>query len=75
MVGVCGDVRSANLWSAGAPEIMVPFWQSPWPQTRMAVRTAGEPMGVHHRLATAIRSMDPDLPLAELRTMRQVVDA
>jgi putative ABC transport system permease protein len=75
VVGVCADVRNADLRNAGDPEIIVPFWQSPWPQTRMAVRTAGEPIGIHHGLAAAIRSVDPDLPMAELRTMRQVVDA
>ncbi len=75
VVGVCADVRNADLRNAGDPEIIVLFWQSPWPQTRMAVRTAGEPMGIHQGLAAAIRSVDPDLPMAELRTMRQVVDA
>jgi putative ABC transport system permease protein len=75
VVGVSADVRNADLRNAGDPEIIVPFWQSPWPQTRMAVRTAGEPMRIHQGLAAAIRSVDPDLPMAELRTMRQVVDA
>jgi putative ABC transport system permease protein len=75
VVGVCADVWSANPKSAVAPEIIVPFWQSPWPQTRMAVRTAGDPMRVPQGLAAAIRSVDPELPMAELRTMRQVVAA
>jgi len=75
VVGVCDDVRSADPRNASAPEMMVPFWQSPWPQTTMAVRTVGDPMGIHHGLAAAVRSMDPDLPMAELRTMRQVLAA
>jgi putative ABC transport system permease protein len=74
VVGVY-DVWIANPMRASAPEVIVPFGQSPIPQTRMAVRTAGEPLGVQPGLAAAIRSMDPDLPMAELRTMRQVVDA
>ena len=73
VIGVCEDVRNADLRSAGDPELMVPFWQSPWPQTTVAVRTARDPMGIHQGLAAAIRSMDPDLPMANLRTMRQVV--
>jgi putative ABC transport system permease protein len=75
VVGVCGDVRNADPKRAREPEIMVPFWQSPLPETRVAVRTAGQPMGIHEGLAAAIRSMDPDLPIAELRTMQEVVDA
>jgi putative ABC transport system permease protein len=75
VVGVCADVRNADLRDVGDPEIIVPFWQSPLPQTMMAVRTGGDPMGIRQGLAAAIRSVDPDLPMAELRTMRQVVDA
>jgi putative ABC transport system permease protein len=75
VVGVCDDVRDASLRGAGAPEIMVPFWQSPLPQTTMAVRTAAEPMRLRPGLAAVLASLDPDLPMAELRTMRQVVDA
>jgi putative ABC transport system permease protein len=59
VVGVSADVRNADLRSTGDPEIIVPFWQSPWPQTRMAVRIAGEPMGIYQGLAAAIRSVDP----------------
>jgi putative ABC transport system permease protein len=75
VVGVCGDVRNGNLRSVGDPEVLIPFWQSPLPQTWMAVRTDGQLRGVQHDLAAAMRSMDPDLPMAELRTMRQVVEA
>jgi putative ABC transport system permease protein len=75
VVGVCGDVRNADPKRARAPEIMVPFWHNPWPQVTVAVRTAGEPMGLREDLAAVIRSMDPDLPMADTRTMQEVVDA
>ena len=35
----------------------------------------GEPLGVHQDLVSAVRSTDPELPMADVRTMRQVVAA
>jgi putative ABC transport system permease protein len=73
VVGVSEDVRNASPHRESAPELIVPFWQTPWAQTVMAVRTAGEPLGLREGLFAAIRSMDPELPMADVRTMRQVV--
>ena len=58
----------------GFPEIDVPFLQSPWPGTSIAVRTAGEPTAVQQSIAAVIRSIDPDLPMANVRTMDQIID-
>ena len=55
------------------PAVYVPFWQSPWPTANLAVRTAGDPAGMTKSLAAAIRSIDPDLPMAGIETMEQVV--
>ena len=49
------------------------FWQSPWPVATMAVRTVGEPMSVRQGIAAVIRSLDPDLPMADVKTMEQIV--
>jgi putative ABC transport system permease protein len=73
IVGVHGDVRSADLKTEVSPEITLSFWQSPWPETKVAVRTAGEPMGVRQTIALVLRSIDPDLPMADVKTMEQVV--
>ncbi len=73
IVGVYGDVRNAGPRSQGFPEIDVPFAQSPWPGTVVAVRTAGDPLTFTQTLATAVRSMDSDLPLADVKTMDQLV--
>ena len=55
------------------PEIDVPFWQVPWPQTTMAIRTTGDAGGVQRGVAEILRRLDPDLPMADVRTMEQVV--
>jgi putative ABC transport system permease protein len=39
----------------------------------MAVHTAGDPLGMQQALANVIQTLQPDLPLANVRTMDQVV--
>ena len=74
IVGVHGDVRNADPRNTPRTEILLPFWQSPWPVATMAVRTVAEPMSVRRGIAAVIRSLDPDLPMADVRTMEQIVD-
>jgi putative ABC transport system permease protein len=55
------------------PTVYVPFWQSPWPSAGLAVRTFGDPGAMTKSLGAAIRSLDPDLPMAGTETMDQVL--
>jgi putative ABC transport system permease protein len=73
IVGVYGDVKNAGPAGRSFPEIDVPFWQAPLPRTTMAVHTAGDPLGVQPALANVIQTLEPDLPLANVQTMKQVV--
>jgi putative ABC transport system permease protein len=73
IVGVFHDVQYESHPTAGSPEIDVPFDQSPWPFTTIAVRTAGHPAAVSNSLSAAIRSVNPDYPMTRVRTMDQVV--
>jgi putative ABC transport system permease protein len=72
IVGVDGDVRNADPKTTRA-EIIVPFWQSPWPVATMGVRTVAGPMRVRQEIAAVIGSLDPDLPMADVKTMEQIV--
>jgi putative ABC transport system permease protein len=71
IVGVRADIRNTDASEDGLPAIEVPFWQSPWPFARMAVRTAGDPGRMTQDAAAAIRSIDPDLPMGDVKTMEQ----
>jgi putative ABC transport system permease protein len=62
IVGVYENVRNGGPQGNGFPEIDVPFAQSPWPNVRMAVRTAGSTDNVSQSIAALIHSADPDLP-------------
>jgi predicted permease len=72
IVGVYHNVRGAGAREE-YPEINVPFWQSPWPQVSMVVRTEGESKAVTKSVAAAINSVDPDLPLAGVKTIDEIV--
>jgi putative ABC transport system permease protein len=74
IVGVYHDVHNGGVRGDGFPEINVPFWQSPWPQAGIEVRTAGDPASVTKSIAAAVQSVDPDLPLNQVKTMDQLVD-
>jgi putative ABC transport system permease protein len=74
VVGVCADFRNGELRSEPEPEIMLPFGQSPWPETKMTVRTAAvDAATVRRTVGEVIRSLDPELPMADVRTMDEVV--
>ncbi|MGD0425896.1 MAG: ABC transporter permease [Candidatus Acidiferrales bacterium] len=72
IVGVYKEVRNGRL-EEDFPEIDVPFWQSPWPQARIAVRAAVEPDNLTRSIAGIVQSIDPDLPLGTPRSMDQVL--
>ncbi len=73
IVGVFNNVRNGQGLRSDFPEIYVPFWQSPRPRAAVAVRTAGDPASVTRSIAAAVNSIDPDLPLAGVRTMDEQV--
>ena len=72
IVGVFHDVRGAGFREDNS-EIDVPFWQSPWPRVSMVVRTDGDPKSVIKSVGAAVNSVDPDLPLAGVRTVDEIV--
>jgi putative ABC transport system permease protein len=74
IVGVYRNVKNGGAKGDGFPEIDVPFAQSPWPQAAIAVRTVGDPGAVSKSIADIVQSFDSNLPLAEVKTMDQIVD-
>jgi putative ABC transport system permease protein len=78
IVGVFHDVQYGGYSGLGGegqrPEIDVPFWQSPWPSSNFGVQTVGDPAAMNNSIAKAVRSVDPDLPIATVKTMDQTID-
>ena len=74
IVGVYRDVHNEGVRRENFPEINVPLWQSPLPLIRITARTGGDPASMANSIAAAVRSVDSDLPLDQVRTIDQVVD-
>jgi len=72
IVGVFHNVRGAGFRD-DSPEIDVPFWQNPLPRASVVLRTDGDPKSVINSVAGAVNSVDPDMPLAGVKTVDEIV--
>ncbi len=76
IVGVVGDVHHFGLATGEQPAIYTPYAQSAqsWKRwTEIVVRGPGASLGLAELVRRKVRSVDPLLPIARLRTMDQVV--
>jgi putative ABC transport system permease protein len=73
IVGVYHNVRSQGL-REDSPEILIPFFQIPWPSATIAARTTGDPQAMLKSIAAAVHTVDPQIALANPLTMDQVHD-
>jgi len=73
VIGVVGDVKHASLDGEIRAMTYWPFARSPYGTMTIAVRTAGAASGVVNAIAGVVRGLDPDLVVANVRTMEEVV--
>ncbi|MFZ0631679.1 MAG: FtsX-like permease family protein [Acidobacteriaceae bacterium] len=71
IVGVYHDVRRADSQDHNE-EMLIPFWQIPWPQAGIGVRTGQDPLAMQRSIANAVHSVDPDIALAQPETLDQI---
>jgi putative ABC transport system permease protein len=75
VVGVVGDCKQTGLDADVFSETYLPFSQRPWSRVYVVLRTATDPMSLARPAQEAVRSLDPDLPVYEVRTMEQVISS
>lgn len=73
VVGVVQDVKFGGPSANSVQMVYVPILQSPMPDGALAVRTAGDPMSIARTVRSALAQIGPDTPVAEVRTMDQIV--
>jgi putative ABC transport system permease protein len=71
IVGVYHDVRGGSF-SRQRAEIMIPFYQSSWPNVGFGVRTAGDPATMTKTIAAAVHAVDPNAALSDVETLDQI---
>jgi putative ABC transport system permease protein len=75
VIGVVSDVSYFDLATPPQPTVYRPLSQNVDPRSglrELAIRTAGNPLGLAPAVRDAIWSIDKDLPLDRVRTMDQV---
>ena len=75
IVGIVGDIKMTSLEAAAGPAVYVPHRQLAIGLMTFVVRTDLEPKSLIGGVSAAVRSLDPELPLADVKTMEEVVDA
>jgi len=73
IVGVVGNVRFRNLTAEPEPEIYIPVQQFPTGWGHLVVRASGSLEVVTTAVADAVRRVDPNLPLADIKTGNEII--
>ncbi len=73
IVGTYHNVHTADQRDEN-PEMLIPFYQIPWPQAGFAVRTSENPSAMLNSISTAVHQVDSSVALAEPKTLDDVVD-
>jgi putative ABC transport system permease protein len=86
VVGIVGDVSQGPLNTAVAPHVYRPYNQLPgpfleqdpfsdWHAMNLAVHTHVDPASLTSAVLATVHSLDPDLAVADIRTMTQVINS
>jgi putative ABC transport system permease protein len=73
IIGVIKDVHHTGLDVPARPEIYFPFPQFPSPMMTLVLRTDAEPRSLVGGVQAAVRSIDPDQPTTNVRTMDELL--
>jgi len=71
IVGIVGDMRFENLQTEPRPTTYWPHPQLAYSGMTFTVRTAADPLSLAASVERAIRSIDKDQPVSDVRTMNQ----
>ena len=74
IVGVVGDIKFASLDADTRPAVYIPMPQLSIGLATLVARTELDPLSLSNSVGGAVRSIDPELPLADVRSMEEVVD-
>jgi predicted permease len=74
VVGVARDGKYRSLSDRPRPYLYRPLFQSYMPRMTLVVRTSGEPAALAGSVRAALRALDPNLPVAEVRTLEEQFD-
>ncbi|HKT09573.1 MAG TPA: ABC transporter permease [Gemmatimonadaceae bacterium] len=74
IVGVVQDVKQASIFGAPEPQFFRPYAEDPWTRAVFAVRARGDLAQVAAAARRVVRSVDPTMPIFNVRTLQAVFD-
>lgn len=72
IIGIVGDVLHRGLEGRPFPAMYMPTYQTGW--TNLVIRTQGDPANLAAAVRKEVQAIDPDQPVAAVRTMDEWVD-
>jgi predicted permease len=73
VIGVVGDIRSHTPANAPIPTFYMSAYRGMWSPMTLVIRTAGDPRAVIPGVRSAVKSLDPSLPVFNITTMDGLV--
>ena len=73
MIGIVGDVRTSVFDRDLTPTVYLPLAQTLPTYSGFAIRSSADPSSLAAAVGTAIRSVDPDVPAFDVRTLEKVI--
>ncbi len=73
IIGVVGDIRHRSLQEQPFPAMYFPTRNIGW--TNFVIRTQGDPLSLVSGVRKEVQALDPDQPIAAIRTMQDWVDS
>ncbi|HEX6215857.1 MAG TPA: FtsX-like permease family protein, partial [Vicinamibacterales bacterium] len=73
VIGVVGDVLQRNPGQPAAPQMFLPFEQRTSATARFIVRAQGNAVALAPAVREQIRSLDPNLPIADVMPLNEIV--
>ena len=74
IVGVVGNVKFEDLATEWSPESYIPYAQLKFGSVTIVVRSAKDPEGLAKPIASAVQSLDRDIPTYSLKTVEQYLN-
>lgn len=72
IIGIAGDIRHRSMEADPLPAMYLPTIQTPW--MNLVIRTQSDPANLTAAVRKEVRAIDPDQPVAAVRTMEEWVD-
>jgi putative ABC transport system permease protein len=73
IIGIVGDVRYESLVDEAYPTVYMPIPDLIYPFMTLVLRTDGDPVQIAPAARKALREIDPDQPVSDVRTMDEVM--